>query len=338
MSIIKSAKVVVLNIIIFGMFFFMLELLFAYTNPLKELPQNGFVNGELYTWGHKVRVNKFGFRDSAVVTPKPNDEFRIIVLGDSLTWGAGLSESQRYTNITENLLQKEFPNKKIEILNFGISGGPMIAHYQNLKQLKTFIEADLIVVGFCLNDPQHRSQDYSVEREKYSNKLSMIFKVLESMHRLAPNLSDKINKSIWVSLERIKLVPSWYEALDRAYDKSSNEWMLFENALKGIYQISNELELPPPIFLILNQGSSTVEPTDYKNPDPVLRKFIGWYGQAESEARKIGFITHNHMEEFSNELDKEILGVNILDGHPSYKENVIYAKKLTEIIKERYIN
>ena len=214
----------------------------------------------------------------------------------------------------------------------------MIAHHQNLEQLKNHIEADLIVVGFCLNDPQPKSQDYSIEREQYSQKLSILFRVLKSMRAYMPNLSIKIEKSIWILLERMELIPYWYDALDRVYKKNSNEWLEFSKSLEGIYNVSVELDLPPPLFLILNQGSSTTSPTYYKDPDPVLSRFISWYNQAEDEAKNIGFMTLNHTEEFGDELNGEILGVNALDGHPSYKENVIYARKLAKKISQKYIN
>lgn len=333
----RLIKVVATNLLIVALCLFILELVFAFTNPLRKLPENGFIDGKLFTWGHEVVVNNFGFRDGEIISPKPEGIYRIIVLGDSLTWGAGLSESQRYTNLAEKQLQKKYPDKNIEVLNFGISGGPMIAHHQILEQLKEHIEADLIVVGFCLNDPQPKSQDYSIEREQYSQKLSILFRVLKSMHAYMPNLTIKIEKSIWTLLERMELVPYWYDALDRVYIKNSNEWMAFSSALEGIYDISNELDLPPPLFIVLNQGSSTILPTYYKDPDPILKKFVGWYNQAENEAKSIGFIAINHTEEFGKELNGAVLGVNILDGHPSYEENKIYANKLVESIKENYI-
>ena len=33
------------------------------------------------------------------------------------------------------------------------------------------MEPDLIIVGFCLNDPQPKDQNYSVEREKFDKGL-----------------------------------------------------------------------------------------------------------------------------------------------------------------------
>ena len=310
---------------------------FFLTNPLNKLPLNGMISGQHFTWGHQVSVNSLEFREKEVISPKPQNVFRIVVFGDSLTWGAGLSVDQRYTELTEEILKSKNYNLDIEVLNFGISGGPMIAHYQNLEQLKYFIKPDLIVVGFCLNDPQPKSQDYSIEREEFILKNSALFFVLEVLENVLPNLVKKINSSIWVLLEEKGLVPTWYDALDRTYNKDSEEWKKFSQALQGIYDISNDLGLQKPIFLVLNQGSSTVNPTFYSNPDPILQTFIRWYEQAENEAKEIGFFTANHVSEFSNQLDGEILGVNILDGHPSFEENKIYANKLSEIIEKNYL-
>lgn len=331
-------KIISANILVLVGILFILELIFSLTNPLNSLPVNGVIGGVHFTWGHQVSVNKLGFREKEVVIPKPKNIYRIVVLGDSLTWGAGLSIDQRYTYLTEMILKNESRELDIEVLNFGISGGPMIAHHKILKQLKNIIEPDLIVIGFCLNDPQPRSQDYSREREEYLSKYSKFLSFFESLQIVLPNLSNKFISSFWVLLEKMEKVPTWYDALDRTYNKNSSEWKQFSQALQGIYNISNDLELHKPIFLVLNQGSSTINPTFYSNPDPILEKFISWYTQAENEAREIGFLTANHMMEFSNTLDGEVLGVNILDGHPSYKENIIYAEKLSKIIDEIYLD
>jgi len=41
----------------------------------------------LYTWGKPVVKNRFGFREREFAIPKPDNVFRIMVLGDSLNLG-----------------------------------------------------------------------------------------------------------------------------------------------------------------------------------------------------------------------------------------------------------
>ena len=44
------------------------------------------------TYGKPVSHNAEGFRDRAYAIPKPPGTYRILVLGDSFTWGVGLDE------------------------------------------------------------------------------------------------------------------------------------------------------------------------------------------------------------------------------------------------------
>jgi lysophospholipase L1-like esterase len=261
-----------------------------------------------------------------------------MVLGDSLTFGTGLAVEERYTAIAEKLLNKNFNNMKFEILNFGIDSGPTTKERDVLRKLKGVVDPDLIVVGFCLNDPQPKSQNYSIEREKL--RKSIIGSIIDRISRFMlyigqPYIGKLINNAFYKSAKILGLIPTWQNALQRTYDPSSSEWQEFIQALKDIKSISDELNLPSPIFAILNQGTFTDKPTDYSNPDENLKQFLQWYHQAEKAAEDIGFISYNHEYEISRQLRNEPLAVNILDGHPSANLNRIYGEKLYQKILEQ---
>lgn len=295
----------------------------------------------LYTWGNPVVNNSFGFREREFAIPKPDNVFRIMVLGDSLTWGAGLAVEERYTNRLEKYLNErligKFP-KRIEVLNFGIPGGPTIAERDILRKFIDLVNPDLVIVGFCLNDPQPKSQDWSIEKDRidrYAKFFLVPIKLLFGILHLELTASF-IENGFYKTLEKLGIIPPWYVALDRVYDKNSKEWKDFEEALKDIRDISNKKGLPPPIFAVLNQGVYTDKPTDYRNPDDMLKLYLKWYHQAEDTASKIGFRTVNFEKEIAEKLHDKPLAVNVLDGHPSAEVNDIYAQKLAEFIIKEY--
>ena len=303
------------------------------------MPPDGIVNGELYTWGHRVENNKHGFREKEFTSPKPDGVYRIMVLGDSLTWGAGLAEEQRYTAVAEELLNKVADDRKFEVINFGISGGPTTVQRDILRHLRHHVEPDRIVVGFCLNDPQRRSQDYSIEREELTT--SPIGRAVSGVaHFLLyydlPYVGKQINNAFYGSAEIFGLIPDWQTALQRSYEPSSDDWRIFVRALEDINRMSDELELPKPIFAVLNQGTFTDKPTDYRKPDQNLERFLYWYDQAQKVAREIGFDTYDHREEIAQRLNDESLAVNIVDGHPSANLNRLYGEKLYQKIIEHF--
>ncbi|MHC4108469.1 MAG: SGNH/GDSL hydrolase family protein, partial [Planctomycetota bacterium] len=119
------------------------------------------------TWGRAVHWNEAGFRERDFQTPKPPDTYRVVVLGDSITWGVGLSEDERYTRLAEQQLRDRFSHRRIEILNFGLRGIPTVMQRDMLMHLADLVQPDCVVVGFCFNDPQPRMQSYAVEMDRY---------------------------------------------------------------------------------------------------------------------------------------------------------------------------
>src|SRR5947209_18236687 len=146
---------VILLPLIYGFEFFL-----EWKDPRKQLPVDGMVNGRLLTWGHLVETNRLGFRECDFQVPKPPGVFRIMVLGDSLTWGAGLAPEERYTNLLERRLNEAYPGR-FEVLNFGFPAGSTIEERSVLRKYKDLVQPDLVLVGFCINDPQPKAQDYS---------------------------------------------------------------------------------------------------------------------------------------------------------------------------------
>ena len=294
-----------------------------------DLPFNGRKGGVRITWGHKVVNNTFGFREREFVAPKPPGVYRIMVLGDSFTFGSGLSEAERYSNRLEALLTPRYPDREIEVLNFGFSGASTIDERDTVMRYKDFVQPDLIIIGFCHNDTQPKYQNYCVERDSYAFYLQLI----EQMRVLGiREVSKFLYKRYDALLTNLGRIPRWEVCLQRTYEKDSSEWNQFEVALRDIKWMSDAMELPPPILAILNQGTSTTGPTDYNHPDEQLKIYLKWWHQVEDTAGEIGFSTVNFEEEFKQELHNEIMAVNVRDGHPSSRMNEIYAQKLFQIV------
>lgn len=258
-----------------------------------------------------------------------------MVLGDSFTWGSGLADRERYTSIAENFLNKHFHDTKFKVLNFGIRGASTIQEREVLRKFYSKVDPDLIVVGFCLNDPQPKDQSHSIERENLekseigqsARKISLKLRDIG-----APYTGKLIFNSFYRTAEILHIIPTWQISLQRSYEPSSDDWGNFISALKGIKNMSDHLKLPAPMFAILNQAISNKLPTDYVHPDATLRLYLKWCHQAEEAAKSIGFISYNHEYEIAHHLRNEPLTVNILDAHPSANLNRIYGKKLCDQI------
>src|SRR5678815_4139427 len=67
-------------------------------------------------FSHQVRINSAGWRDRERSPEKPPGIFRIVVLGDSFTWGHGVEDEEIFTRRLEQKLSG------VEVLNMGLSG------------------------------------------------------------------------------------------------------------------------------------------------------------------------------------------------------------------------
>jgi len=106
------------------------------------------------------RVNKEGNRGSEMVSPKPDDVFRIVFIGDSVTFGYYVEEEEAFAKVAENLLQgKKIKGRRVEVVNAGVSGlgsNEILAH---MKKRVFEWKPDLVVWGFYLNDVSERGWD-----------------------------------------------------------------------------------------------------------------------------------------------------------------------------------
>jgi lysophospholipase L1-like esterase len=318
------------SLAVVAMILYTFEYLVKISDPANSLPHNGYIKNVYYTWGHSVHINSHGFRDSEIDMPKPVDTFRVLVLGDSLTWGTGLSLPERYTDIVENRLQESIKSTHIDVVNMAKPGIPTVYQRGILYTYADQLSPDLIVVGFCINDTQRRMVTYSVERSQFQKTYMKYIRILtDSMKTIGlKRIAGMIQDAIVNTATRVGILPTWQESLQRTYEPDSPEWKEFVGSLKDIKQKSDELGLDDPVFLLLNQGTYTDRPTNYADPDHELQRYLQWYRRAGQAAKRAGFIVYSFENEIAERLSGEILSVNVMDGHPSARLNELYAEKL----------
>lgn len=319
-----------MSIISFTIVLIIAESLFSYLDPEDKLPLNNVHQGQNYTWGYIVKENSFGARDKEPVIPKPKGAYRIIALGDSFTWGLGVSEGERYSDVAEKILKDKEP--KFEIVNLARPGDPLTAYRDRLFKYGSTLDPDLITIGFCINDTQIKGENYYQAKSKYADNNRFLLNLFSKSSPYFPYLTKRAESAFYNLGEWRGKFPHWSTELDKAYNKESKEWRHFSKALKDIKKWSDNQKLDTPIFIILAQASSTTEPTYFSNPDPLLKTFNRWFDQVAKAASDIGFKVVDTRPQFLAELDGEILGINAIDAHPSSREHAIYGRLLAEQI------
>lgn len=105
--------------------------------------------------GAMVETNAYGMRDRE---PLPEDTaglYRIVVLGDSFTFGQGVGENEAYPNVLESLLNQapEPTQRAYDVLNLGVSGYTTQDESLLLEHRGMKWSPRLVIIGYVLNDP-----------------------------------------------------------------------------------------------------------------------------------------------------------------------------------------
>lgn len=104
------------------------------------------------TFGNGARgvANNEGLRNREV-GPKPPGAFRILVLGDSFTEGAGVEEEEAYPQVLEKILRRRSA-RAVEVVNTGVGGWDPFQYAQYFERHGLAFAPDLVLVGFFVGN------------------------------------------------------------------------------------------------------------------------------------------------------------------------------------------
>lgn len=100
----------------------------------------------------KFQTNEFGLADQSYSRNKPDNAYRIAVLGDSYTMPLGVDTDKAYHALMERQLNqspKPTGQKNYELINFGIGGFNLQRYNAVLKYLIPEWQPDALLIGYC---------------------------------------------------------------------------------------------------------------------------------------------------------------------------------------------
>jgi hypothetical protein len=95
-----------------------------------------------------ISINSDGFRDKEYPLEKSKNTFRIIILGDSVTFGFGVENNESYPKILEAKLNTLNNGINYEVLNFGVWGYGTIQEVETLKIKGVKYKPDMVILGY----------------------------------------------------------------------------------------------------------------------------------------------------------------------------------------------
>ncbi len=250
-----------------------------------------------------ISINSLGLR-SPEIQPKRKNEFRILSLGESTTFGFKVSDSETYSAQLENILSKKFPKKKIMVINAGLSAYSSTQSVKYLKMRGIKLEPDMILF-------YHEANDYlpSAIRDVYLNEIGVL----------------KTDKQLYNS--RLQKISSFMEEYSAFYR------FIAYNYAKYIINRLNFEDIKNPVLEIgMPQGRVGAKLIEITNQ--------GKRNAVELETHKIGIRVTEHerienLKELVSICNKHNITLIII--HPSYKYSNYHQCLLTRFCRENNI-
>ena len=262
----------------------------------------------------KPSVNSLGFREREISMQKPADVYRIAVVGDSLTYGQGIAEQDRFSRMIERTLN----GGKIsyQVYNFGIPGAETIDHIRFLEDVFK-IDPDFILLQWFTNDVE--GPDKSARQSYYrlipSDYLSGILQKNSALFYL-------INRQ-WNQLQsQIGLVAPFRDSMNGRFGDIKSE-----NSQRAIHELNEFITLVKdkniPLGIVMFPNLVLTEGGVEKYPFDFL------FDRVIDACHKNDIKCIDLRPAFAKENPTE-LWVNRFDPHPSVFANKIAAESILE--------
>lgn len=157
---------------------------------------------------YDARINNFGLRGEDITLEKPKGTMRILLVGDSFTFGVGAQDNETIPYYFEEIVKKKYSND-IEVINCGMGLLCTTLHYINIRDKYLQLSPDLVILLFDLTDLW---DDWEMERQ-------LIYDNAGKIVRCDPYYEyGKFNW--WIVLrEHSKFADWFYDKIIRSYRK-----------------------------------------------------------------------------------------------------------------------
>ena len=272
-----------------------------------------------------VRYNKHGYRDYEYSLQKPEDVFRVLVLGDSQTFGHGIKNlKDTWVKKLEARLRKERGDSKIEVLNMSGPGWNSDTHLYELFKNGFKFNPDLVILAYYHNDIPF---PISVNCNSSDRKVIPNINIFQSS-KLVSFIAYRINRL----LEKIGEKPSYPDCLNQVYDSIGWEMNKFYLDIMGLALSVQKIHFMITVIPLIHKLDNSYP---LLGPHEKLKEF--------AQQRNLEFL--DFYEEGFKNLDANNLKISKTDQHLNHNAGDIVVstlfsklKSLTNYKKLSYFN
>ena len=268
-------------------------------------------------YGVSVQTNSLGMRDREVPSSKGADEFRILILGDSVVFGYGVEFEDSIPYQLEHILNdKASGARRYRTLNMGVPSYNTEQELIQLQQTGLALRPDLVVLVFVRNDIEEKMWVFEKRAgwlENFAQRsyaLSLAFVIYRNALQ-AMGSSDRPG------------VTSGYAG----YEAGNARWLAIDRSLTQIHRTLRASGIP---FLVVTDTPlegphadllrSVAEREGFPIRDIDLYSDPRWAGQPRSSLRNSQIDGHCNREgcrAMATLLHERIVELALLDVPPS---------------------
>jgi hypothetical protein len=240
-----------------------------------------------------------------------------------------------------------FPQKNVEILNFGMPGYSLDQEHDLIKAILKLVECDLVLLGFFSNDFQNTTQKILTDFTTLKNGVGpdpFYQKVKDKNIPIFESKTRTFNSIKTNALEGFSEELPWYkETLSyKFFEKRTNinvnglipaapVWNYALKEFRGIKNLAGQYGLPTPLVVLLNYGSVKPSKNNFHNPIGNLAKTIRLLNYVGKGLKKEGFKVIDTLPLF-----KKYSGMSMAasewENHPNYLGHYIYAQSIYDFL------
>jgi hypothetical protein len=188
-------------------------------------------NASAKLMGVDIHINSLGFRDDEL-TAKAENEYRVLVAGQSITFGWGVPKDSTFCELSQNRLNASGDSIHYNFVNTGIGNYNTRLEYLYLKRNLPLVNPDMVVLHAFLRDAETippKSQN-----------------VLIANSYLAAYLYIKIQQAFFFNNKTYKTIGDYYLNM---YSENSEGWKEQQQAFRDIRSLCEERRIPLLVVL-----------------------------------------------------------------------------------------
>ena len=208
---------------------------------------------------HKpVHINSHGTRGAEFAAEKPAGTLRILSLGDSRTFGWGLTEAETYSGRLQQLLQQKFgSSKKIEVINAGVNAWSYPQMFVYFRDYGLAFKPDAVVLAEAnlWTEFSEKNSPEFVKRFMWRVRLKNILRHFAIYHYVI-----EVKLKSFYERERSKFIPvdPNQDPLFKAEQQKDPD-ALFRSAMENLCRLAQTNGVKPVLLFLpsLNDLNST---------------------------------------------------------------------------------